>query len=435
MRRLLPLLMICAVLFGSALAVRSLNETPVAADHSLFERTDGTYLSIVDEAGAVLHMTGHMLEPGDEWVTHDDRRFEITRVEADIAYSRFIGIYRDEEQAPASMTQWERLVSLLIPFEAAQARQGGEIAVYHTHSDESYIPSEGTHSVSGKGGIYRVGETLRQALERTGTRVTHDQSIHLPHDAGAYNRSRRTASALMRWRPRALLDVHRDAAPQQAYAAQAAGTNVTQIMAVIGRGNPKWQSNAAFARSLKAEINRDNPGLFKGIIFRGGSFNQDLYDRAVLLEVGAHTNSRQEAERSMELAAPAIARAAGTAAGAQPGTRSAQGRGSWSALGWLLGLTILGIVGYMFVSTGSFEEAMQKLRRFGREDLAGFLGWQKRPERNCPEQPEGEPLRAPEHKWSPGGGDTTQKAAGGESPDGRKAQGDINSNANKRSER
>ena len=66
------------------------------------------------------------------------------------------------------------------------------IAMYVTHSDESYVPSDGTQSVNGQGGIYDVAREFRDALQQQGIDVILDESTHLPHDSGAYRRSRQT---------------------------------------------------------------------------------------------------------------------------------------------------------------------------------------------------------------------------------------------------
>jgi len=311
-----------------------------------------------------------MVQPGDEWVASDDRRFVVTRVEGDIAFTQFRGKYVDESAAPPALGG-----SLAGPQPGAggaSAAGAGQVAIYHTHSDESYVPTDGTSSAEGRGGVYQVGRALKDALAKRGVQVVQDLTSHLPHDGSAYQRSRRTAMALLRSRPAAVLDIHRDAAPPQAYSKQVQGQSVTQVMMVVGKGNPKWSSNAAFARQVKSAVDKTAPGLVKGIMFRDGGYNQDLSSRALLFEVGAHTNERQQAERAMNLISSAVASAA--ASGSTPATS----RGNWTALGWVLGLLILGVVGYMFVSTGSLKEAFAKLDRFAREDLAGFLGRTRR---------------------------------------------------------
>ena len=87
------------------------------------------------------------------------------------------------------------------------------IGIYSTHSDESYVPTDGAESKEKDAGIYDVDEALEKALAERGVEVELDTTTHLPHDAGAYRRSRSTAARLLKSQPAALLDMHRDGVP------------------------------------------------------------------------------------------------------------------------------------------------------------------------------------------------------------------------------
>ncbi|GAB6877077.1 stage II sporulation protein P [Thermaerobacter litoralis] len=187
-------------------------------------------------------------------------------------------------------------------------RGEGLIGIYHTHNDESYIPTDGTASVEGRGGIHKVGDVLGRELAQHGFRVVKSEALHLPHDRGAYRRSRRTALDFMPKNPLVLLDVHRDATPPEFYREVVKGEPVTQIRLVVGRENPFRRTNLAFARRLKAEADRSFPGLVKGIYYGRGNYNQDLGPRTLLIEVGAHTNSRIRAERGAAMFATVLDR-------------------------------------------------------------------------------------------------------------------------------
>ena len=54
-----------------------------------------------------------------------------------------------------------------VPAASAKADDSRKlIAMYVTHSDESYVPSDGTQSVNGQGGIYDVAREFRDALQQ-----------------------------------------------------------------------------------------------------------------------------------------------------------------------------------------------------------------------------------------------------------------------------
>ena len=170
------------------------------------------------------------------------------------------------------------------------------------------LPTDGTAGVDGRGGIHRVGDVLGRQLAQHGFRVVKSEALHLPHDRGAYRRSRRTAVKMLPKDPLVLLDVHRDATPPEFYREVVEGEPVTQVRLVVGRENPFRRTNLTFARRLKATADRLYPGLVKGIYYGRGDYNQDLGPRTLLIEVGAHTNSRLLAERGAALFAGVVDR-------------------------------------------------------------------------------------------------------------------------------
>lgn len=306
------------------------------------ERDDG-YYTVVDENGRVIFTTGHLVVVGDEFIAEDDTKYTIVRVSGDVATARTVG-------------KMQALPPL--PYRSEGAKIQGSVAIYHTHSDESYIPSDGSESIPGRGGVFRVGASMSEKLNRLGIKAIHDTTGHDPHDARAYDRSRRTASRLLRkYRPLALFDVHRDAGPPEPYLKEVDGKEVAKGMIVIGRQNPKMQANLEFARRLKDAVNKRYPGLIKGIFLGSANFNQDLYERSLLLEMGTEKTTRQAAEAGSVLIAnvvPTVLQAVGP--GAFP-----ESRGAGRAIGWLLGLAVAGIFIYLWISTGSWEEMKAKI--------------------------------------------------------------------------
>ncbi|MGE5485267.1 MAG: stage II sporulation protein P [Ignavibacteriales bacterium] len=349
-----------------------------------------SFLRVTDETGAAIAYTGHYLAAGDEFITEDDRWYRVSEVSGNRARCRLVGALPPVQQGTAGMMEAETKPSQPSAPQPAPGQPSGgtagAIGIYHTHSDESYEPTEGTESVqSGKGGVIRVGSALMEALKSRALTAIQDTTSHAPHDAMAYSRSRRTAMNLMRQARLALFDVHRDAAPPGEYNKQVSGEKVTQIMMVVGRQNPKYQSNLAFARRLKAAADKAHPGLIKGILIAGGNFNQDLSDRALLLEVGAESNSRADAEKAVRLLADDIPKVVGASTepgGGLTGTTGAQGRSAARALGGILIVLAVGVAGYLLISTGSLREAASKIGKFGGRELANFLGGRSRRRRS-----------------------------------------------------
>jgi stage II sporulation protein P len=264
--------------------------------------------------------------------------------------------------------------------------QGGKIAIYHTHSDESYVPTDGKESILGAGGIYKVGDAFTQALQSKGMDVIHSTAKHDPHDDMAYERSRRTVLDLLKQQPDAIFDVHRDAVPPEVYKANIAGQDVSKLQLVVGKYGPTGKQIEDYALQIKAEADKQHPGLIKGIFFaKGGDYNQDLFPRSMLLEVGAHTNDRPSAEKGVALFADIIptilgrtgngnAAATGAAGSTGFGTAASGVSGASKSIGWILGFLVVGVAAFLFLSTGSFKEARAKLKQFTSTEFANFFG-------------------------------------------------------------
>lgn len=267
------------------------------------EIAEGLYYRMVDEDGRVIMQTGRRIEVGDQYLDGDNQLYEVVRVENRVGRVRHLETVASGPQFSFSSENRRQAVSGLVPVQAQFDRR---IAIYHTHNGESYVPTRGKPHVVGRGDIHIVGDVFQEALEEQGVEVIHAEDIHLPHDRGAYRRSRDTVVRLLAKDPDALFDVHRDAAPPEAYAEKVDGEWLTQVMFVVGRQNPHFEVNRSFAFDLKNYINGVFPGLIRGVFMANGNYNQDLYPLSLLLEVGAHKNSLCAAEKGMALFAEGL---------------------------------------------------------------------------------------------------------------------------------
>lgn len=339
------------------------------------------YYNIIDEQGTVVYVTGWPVRVGDQCLTDTNKRYEITSIEGTTAHAKFIGNVNLSQYGSTSRFSWWN--SILLP-PIARAEGQGKVAIYHTHSDESYVPTDGTESILGAGGIYKVGDAFSNALQAEGIQAIHSTAKHDPHDDMAYERSRRTAMDLVKKdQPDAIFDIHRDAVPPEVYKTNINGQDVTKVQLVVGKYGPTSKQIEDYALQLKAASDDKYKGLVKGIFFaKGGDYNQDIHPRSMLLEVGAHTNDRQSAEKGVALFADVIPAILGKT-GANPsnatgqagfGTAQAGPSGATKSIGWIVGLLVVGAGGFLLISTGSLKEAGAKLKQFTKSEFANFLG-------------------------------------------------------------
>lgn len=301
---------------------------------------------------------------GDEYIDAGNRLFEVVSVDED----RTVRVKFVEQLELPRVSMNMTTDTFAVQAKGGDGDRGGPIGIYHSHNAESYVETSSEEFTEPHGDIVEVGRALQEALEEQGYRVIHSENNHLPHDGGAYQRSRATVSELLEEGAVALIDVHRDAIPAEVYRTEVEGEEMTKVRLVVGRQNPNREANLELAKRIKSIADEQYPGLVKGIFNAQGNYNQDIGPRAILLEFGTHETSLDEAVRSTKFMAEVFPAAAGLA----PGTRGAAdsqigGAGLRSAL-WFALLAAAAVFGYMWINEGSPQAAWSRIRGFlGRE--------------------------------------------------------------------
>jgi len=337
------------------------------------------YTSFVDESGNIVYVTGWAVKIGDQCITEKNKRFEVIGIEGEIAHVKLIGeVDLSQYGQPNHNCVWGILQPTI-----ASAQGNGKVAIYHTHSDESYVPTDGKESILGAGSIYKVGDAFATALTTNGMEVFHSDAKHDPHDDMAYERSRRTVIDLLKKQPDAIFDLHRDATPPEVYKTTINGQDVTKLQLVVGKYGATGKQIEDYALQIKAASDKQHPGFIKGIFFaKGGDYNQDLFPKSMLLEVGAHTNDRQSAERGIALFADVIPTILGktsatpendTAGTTGFGTATSGPSGASKSIAWIIGIVVVGTAAFLLLSTGSVKEAKAKLKQFATTEFANFF--------------------------------------------------------------
>lgn len=344
---------------------------------------DENVWTIYDEDGQYLTSIYGRVYLDDEYISSNNRLYRIIEVDDSkrTAVAQYIGqesLIEPDNEAVATVAQESKRL----------------IGIYSTHSDESYIPTDGAESKEKDAGIYDVDEALKKALEERGIEVELDTTTHLPHDAGAYRRSRSTAARLLKSQPAALLDIHRDGIPDpDEYVQKIEDEDATKVRLLVGKSNPNADANRKFAKQIKAAADEMYPDLIKDIYIGKGDYNQELAPRAILLEFGTHTIKKERAIKSATYMADVLERvlfgstakaegaanADADAAGAETTVEAGGSGAAWGIL-WVVGIALAAIVGYGLITTGSFSGMWNKVKRGASETTGGLLG-KKRGER------------------------------------------------------
>jgi len=194
--------------------------------------------------------------------------------------------------------------------------KGPHILIYHTHGSEAYTQTEESRYVESDAyrttdctrNVVQVGEEMAKVFRELGCEVLHDTTLYdYPVYSGAYERSRAGVEQWLEEYPtiRFVLDVHRDAlvdADGSAYKliAQEQGEKVAQVMLVVGSDDagsphPNWRENLALALRVQLALTRQYTQLARPIVLRSTRFNQDITTGSLLVEVGGHGNTLEEA--------------------------------------------------------------------------------------------------------------------------------------------
>ncbi|MDD4768119.1 MAG: stage II sporulation protein P [Desulfotomaculaceae bacterium] len=337
------------------------------------EYQPGRCTMIIDEQENVLSMMSRAVYAGDEIYTADGKIYRLDQVQGDLASARFLGM---DQQIVALNEFFSSQVAPVTNEKPGDNKAApASFAIYHTHSAESYIPTEGTHSMRFKGGIFKVGAVMAERLKKAGMGVNHDQTAHDPHDNNAYVRSRRTAAKLLGDNPVAMFDVHRDGVPDpNFYREKIYGMDVASIRLVIGRQNPRMSANLDFAKQMLSAVNNVHPKVVKEIFVGKGDYNQDLLPTSLLIEAGTYTNSREEAERGVDLFAEALPLVLGISpvspaptGTTAPGKSTGASGGAWKAVGWILGMTVIGALAFLSINNAKLSDIRKRLIDFSKE--------------------------------------------------------------------
>ncbi|MBO8126157.1 MAG: stage II sporulation protein P [Firmicutes bacterium] len=216
--------------------------------------------------------------------------------------------------------------------EVVEDRDHGDeplIAIYHTHSSEAYHGRDlhlagekffpGDYCWGESTGVISVGDELARILaDEYRIPVVHSRKIHdYPVFRDAYTNSRLTLENILREYPSVeiVIDLHRDGLtkpPEEAITTTVAGERLARVAIIVGKGrpgftNPHWERNKAFAERLHQGMEKLYPGLSRGIIVKDWPYNQELHPQAVLVEIGDHYNTREEAIKSAHLVADVLA--------------------------------------------------------------------------------------------------------------------------------
>ncbi len=182
------------------------------------------------------------------------------------------------------------------------------VLIYHTHATESYRPSTAGnyHTTKEENTVREAGNIMAEALEAEGIAVIHDKTIHdNPSYNASYGRAYETVTAILQENPsiECIVDLHRDAIAGSAYGPTETvhGKTCAYYSYVLGSTASTYASNKALLNQLNSIAASDYDGFTANILERPYTYNQELCQQSILLELGNNRNHIDDVKRSAEV--------------------------------------------------------------------------------------------------------------------------------------
>lgn len=191
-----------------------------------------------------------------------------------------------------------------------------QILIYHTHSQETYADYATGNK---KATVVELGSRLTALLEEKGYQVIHDTTSY-DMAAGkldrnhAYNYALDGIMGILQKYPsiQVVLDLHRDGVKESLHMVRTVNGKATApIMFFNGMSqtpegeieylkNPYKTENLAFSLQMQLLAEEEYPDLTRKIFLKGLRYNLHVRPRSALIEVGAQTNTLEEALNAMD---------------------------------------------------------------------------------------------------------------------------------------
>lgn len=245
------------------------------------------------------------------------RQYSLAQLEDyDFLMKNFYNVHTSTT-ADRELMDARKLLSRDFRLNQEEARSGEEalpqILIYHTHSQEAFADSKEGET------IVAVGDYLAQCLTKQGFSVYHDSSAYDVRGGKldrnkAYRYALEGVSGILEKNPsiQVVIDLHRDGVGANTHLVTEINKKPTaQIMFFNGMSqtpegpipyleNPYREDNLSFSLQLQLKASAWYPGLARKIYLKGLRYNQHLRPCSCLIEVGAQTNTYQEALNAME---------------------------------------------------------------------------------------------------------------------------------------
>lgn len=202
--------------------------------------------------------------------------------------------------------------------------QQKKVFIYHSHPRESFLPelenvTKPSEANDPNINVRLLGARMSEHLNDLGIGVINSDVDYVTtienYDWNfSYKYSLQTVREAFAANPELeyFIDIHRDSQGRDITTTEIDGVSYAKVAFVIGQENPNWEKNDAFATQIHEQLEKNYPGLSRGILGKNGNnghgeYNQSVSPNSILIEVGGVENTLEECYRTVEVLAEVIA--------------------------------------------------------------------------------------------------------------------------------
>ncbi|WP_226669415.1 stage II sporulation protein P [Metabacillus litoralis] len=206
---------------------------------------------------------------------------------------------------------------------SAVEEQDPLVFIYHSHNNESFIPelnvTDPNKAFNDTKNITLVGKELGKALKENNintiiddtdiTGILKERNLSF---ADSYLVSREKLQKTLNEHKsiKMVFDIHRDSQKKSVTTINIDGKDYARVVFVVSKTSDNYEENRDFAILLHEKLEELYPELSRGVFEKGenpqNTYNQDLQENSVLLEIGGVENTLKESYRTADAIAEAI---------------------------------------------------------------------------------------------------------------------------------
>lgn len=214
------------------------------------------------------------------------------------------------------------------PAQPAKKPEKTDVLIYHSHNMEAFLPllkntKDANKAVTSdeRANVVGLGSKLSDALLQKGIGASQDKTNinkELLKREWTYSSSYKVSNEVVHTSAEAnpnlkyFIDIHRDSARKDKTTATINGKTYARLYFIVGKENKNYQANLEYTKKLNAKVEEKYPGLSRGVFLKtklegNGVYNQDISNRAILVELGGVDNNLEELHRTVDALSEAFA--------------------------------------------------------------------------------------------------------------------------------